>query len=373
MSAYENRIHHHESITMKKNSANSGGGSSRVRLNNLLERTTASSETRAVGVGSTSRLRRSATTSTCLGRAQQRGNDQMNSQWDLSKNNSMESRKNMFLQDFSTKVTLQEPTANATATRKPSPTAAAIRASPTSAMKKASSTAAMTRAASSASNPSLKSCLSVPSHQESLQHSWKNEQQQPPMKKNVSFSSIEIREHPVAIGDNPSVSRGPPLSLDWYNEETCTTKSFLLQEYEQHHQRPARPREDIVLSGTLRESLLRELAGATTQDLVKANNEVIKVKKERMETAMQGPHKEQKQLALEKAKHKFQRLVGTKKSTSKEQKELWTKAAKYSSSSLAAIPEKAQSLPILAHHSSHATSRMKNAIWTMPVTEETPT
>ena len=31
----------------------------------------------------------------------------------------------------------------------------------------------------------------------------------------VSFSTIEVREFPVIIGDNPSCAMGPPLSIDW--------------------------------------------------------------------------------------------------------------------------------------------------------------
>ena len=36
-----------------------------------------------------------------------------------------------------------------------------------------------------------------------------------PPKKTVQFSHLEIRTYPVTLGDNPSVSSGPPLTLDW--------------------------------------------------------------------------------------------------------------------------------------------------------------
>ncbi|KAL3823500.1 hypothetical protein ACHAXA_010822 [Cyclostephanos tholiformis] len=42
--------------------------------------------------------------------------------------------------------------------------------------------------------------------------------------KEVCFASVQVREYPVILGDNPSCTSGPPLTLDWnYNAElSCT-------------------------------------------------------------------------------------------------------------------------------------------------------
>lgn len=47
--------------------------------------------------------------------------------------------------------------------------------------------------------------------------------------KAVRFSSVDVRDYSLCLGDNPSVSRGVPISLDWhYNEQ----RSVELDSYE---------------------------------------------------------------------------------------------------------------------------------------------
>eukprot|EP00536_Pseudo-nitzschia_multiseries_P018547 jgi/Psemu1/56166/gm1.56166_g len=48
--------------------------------------------------------------------------------------------------------------------------------------------------------------------------------------KSVQFSSVEMREYDICIGDNPSVARGAPISLDWtyQGREYC----YSLEDYE---------------------------------------------------------------------------------------------------------------------------------------------
>jgi len=61
------------------------------------------------------------------------------------------------------------------------------------------------------------------------------------MKRNISFSTLEIRTYGVTLGDNPGGSGGPPLSLDWnYNE----SKALDIEEYEARRQ-PRRSRKDM--------------------------------------------------------------------------------------------------------------------------------
>mmetsp|Transcript_19057 Transcript_19057/g.47133 ORF Transcript_19057/g.47133 Transcript_19057/m.47133 type:complete len:238 (+) Transcript_19057:155-868(+) len=53
--------------------------------------------------------------------------------------------------------------------------------------------------------------------------------------RSVSFSSIEVREYPLCMGDNPGCLRGVPISMGWtYTEE----KALSLDEYEESRGEP---------------------------------------------------------------------------------------------------------------------------------------
>jgi hypothetical protein len=63
-------------------------------------------------------------------------------------------------------------------------------------------------------------------------------------KKRVSFDCIEIHEHPYKLGDNPSVSRGAPLTIAWKQQDYAEVG---IDEYE--YQRPSRKyRNQLKLS-----------------------------------------------------------------------------------------------------------------------------
>lgn len=48
-------------------------------------------------------------------------------------------------------------------------------------------------------------------------------------KKSVTFGSVSVREYAIVLGDNPSVSRGAPISLGW---DYFSTSMIDLDEYE---------------------------------------------------------------------------------------------------------------------------------------------
>ena len=100
----------------------------------------------------------------------------------------------------------------------------------------------------------------------------------------VSFKAVEIREYDRAIGDNPSCSSGPPISLDWnYSEHPVVCFS----EYE--GKKVPRKNGPKHRNRFHRESLLKETLGYTEEEKNDAKNEAKKTKKQRNRTDMISP------------------------------------------------------------------------------------
>jgi len=71
-------------------------------------------------------------------------------------------------------------------------------------------------------------CNNVTLHgQEQQKREQKNE-----LRKRVQFSTIEIREYPIVLGDNPAVSHGPPLSISWEYDVLIKCN---VDDYERHY------------------------------------------------------------------------------------------------------------------------------------------
>ena len=148
---------------------------------------------------------------------------------------------------------------------RPSPAQAAAQASPA----QASSSYSSPFTASAAASPlrrlrtepaKLKSCLSSSNDlsaktnpsSSSSQANRNEEFHLKPMKRNVSFSHLQVREYAITLGDNPSVSSGPPVTLDWSydpQEKTAPVDAF-------EAVRIRRPSSHLVLSDRQRSRML---------------------------------------------------------------------------------------------------------------------
>mmetsp|Transcript_5800 Transcript_5800/g.10277 ORF Transcript_5800/g.10277 Transcript_5800/m.10277 type:complete len:406 (-) Transcript_5800:212-1429(-) len=102
------------------------------------------------------------------------------------------------------------------------------------------------------------------------------------IRKNLSFSSVEIRFYNPCLGDNPAVSSGPSLSIDW-DFDPSLVANMSINEYET--KRPPRRRElAMVMTREEREEIVRN-AGATKQQIAEHVRQNIKIKNQRRQTA----------------------------------------------------------------------------------------
>ncbi len=82
-------------------------------------------------------------------------------------------------------------------------------------------------------------------------------------KPRVRFCTIQIREYPITLGDNPSVSSGVPVTIEWQHEREFVCD---LSEYEESKQRrsklelllPERVRMDLVIGSGVSRSEIKE-------------------------------------------------------------------------------------------------------------------
>mmetsp|Transcript_49606 Transcript_49606/g.57922 ORF Transcript_49606/g.57922 Transcript_49606/m.57922 type:complete len:163 (+) Transcript_49606:129-617(+) len=99
----------------------------------------------------------------------------------------------------------------------------------------------------------------------------------------VGFANVIIREYEVALGDNPSVSQGPPLSLGWsYNEMSPVD----LEKYEEMRG-IRRETYQMAVPVSARVAILVKEWGFSTEEVEQTSRQCQKVKKGRMNSARQ--------------------------------------------------------------------------------------
>jgi len=86
-------------------------------------------------------------------------------------------------------------------------------------------------------------------------------------RKNVSFSSVEIREHSVIVGDHPCCTSGLPVSLGWGHSRENTVLN--VDDYEDMRP-PRRSTDEMKTTYFQRKNLLKRVAGMTEVDLARA-------------------------------------------------------------------------------------------------------
>ena len=131
------------------------------------------------------------------------------------------------------------------------------------------------------------------------------------MKRNVSFSSLEIRQYNVTLGDAPCSNA---ISLDWKYDPTATEQHDIDQ-YEQYRtdEAPRRVRSELVMPPAHRNYLLMREAGFSRYEINAAMKEAMLVAKQREKTAKHIKFQPYEEM-LEKTKRKLGKIGRMKKS-----------------------------------------------------------
>ena len=105
-------------------------------------------------------------------------------------------------------------------------------------------------------------------------------------KKCVRFHRIQIRKYERTIGDNPSVSSGPALSISW-NYLPETEECIPFEEYESLRQMylSSRKKSNLTpLPRSVREEILMNDCGISFIEMAKAIHDINEIKSQRIES-----------------------------------------------------------------------------------------
>lgn len=141
------------------------------------------------------------------------------------------------------------------------------------------------------------------------------------VKRSVSFSCINIREHERIAGDNPCVTSGVPLSIGWgYHQHDAVDVDV----YEKNRGPSPHNINMMMVPANVRKNILRDEFGVSIRDMNDSMRNVHITRRQRKHTSAIDQFEWWEEV-LQSTKRKFNRL--TKKTTTvKEEEKLWEHA-----------------------------------------------
>ena len=125
-----------------------------------------------------------------------------------------------------------------------------------------------------------------------------------PAKRSVQFSTIEVRDYDMILGDHPCCSYGPPITIDW---DYLEYEPIDVNEYELHHP-PRRALREMSMNYYTRKRMLAN-AGYRDDDFKLSKREMSKTKINRSITRQLVEYKMLPvESAIESTKRKVKRL-----------------------------------------------------------------
>jgi len=166
-----------------------------------------------------------------------------------------------------------------------------------------------------------RSILKVSTLDESLHATWESSPPKPAVK-NVEFKEIEVREYERTVGDNPSCSSGPPLTIGWKFWQRARTS---VDWYEKA--RPARKSQfELVMPREARQEMLIVEWRISQAQIATAVRSNIRTKNQRRRTVNNLGRLNKLEEGLESLMRKLMRLVTFQKRPSKQVEEMTKKS-----------------------------------------------
>lgn len=115
--------------------------------------------------------------------------------------------------------------------------------------------------------------------------------------KEVNFGALTVYEFHSILGDNPAVSEGSPLTLEWQHSSQTTMPIDVYEFVKQS--RPRRKRKELRLTSAARDTYLLS-EGYSLQELLEASN-ATKLIQEQRRASMKGTSWDRFRKAVDKA------------------------------------------------------------------------
>jgi hypothetical protein len=145
-----------------------------------------------------------------------------------------------------------------------------------------------------------KSCLKVCTHALSLERAYGTDRKHADaVQQAVAWSTVEIHSHEVILGDHPSVSSGPPFTIEWtafesvtvsvaeYEDECNTNRNIPNTDADADLHHRFTYSGNIIISNAVREAWLRH-QGYTRKELEITARAIRKIKEGRRSSAQDG-------------------------------------------------------------------------------------
>ena len=138
----------------------------------------------------------------------------------------------------------------------------------------------------------------------------------------ITFGQVNIREYERVLGDNPSVTSGPPLSIGW--RYSPSTLNMSIDDYEENKGSP-RTSSEYLVPKSIRVATLKEHADIPHREMVNAVRDIQKTKSQRRKTVVNLSMASTEEL-IEGAKIKVKSILRPSLSYSSSETKLWDEA-----------------------------------------------